>query len=100
MIVSKANAGEGTVEDVTHLIQKRRRNAVRQHKAAAISSRALGIWIGLTFELAIHLAITTIEHSILEAYNEGTESHNESAAYGYAAYYDFDRFAHRLFDCS
>ena len=70
--------GTDSYADVRHLIDHRRRAALRLKKAARIESRAIGIWVGITFEVAIHLFITSIETVVLEAYSAAHTDTNAS----------------------
>ena len=55
-------------------------------KRALIETRAIGIWMGLTIELAIHLFISLLETKTLEVYY-GTSGNSYGSYYGYGASY-------------
>ena len=85
-LCGSADGVSETAKDVTCLIEKRKREAKKVQVSSRIEKRAIGIWIGVTFELAIHTFISCMETSTLDAYSSD-ESHDHGYEYS-GDYYD------------
>lgn len=74
-----------TANEITKLVDERKQRARLMEKRALIEARAVGIWMGLTIELAIHIFISLIENTIIINYQSsgGSGANATSGAYDY-----------------
>ena len=86
-----------TANEIHKLIDQRKKWARLMEKRALIESRAVGIWMGLTIELAIHIFITLIENTVIEVYatETGSSPTGYLGTYGtiYGDAYDYENAA-------
>ena len=59
-----------SADKVSQLVEKRRREAVTNEEAAEIEYRSIAIWVGLVFELAIHVFAGTVEKDLSDLYDQ------------------------------